>query len=57
MGIGDKMKHAAEETVGNIKEGLGKATDNDSLKNEGRTDQAKADVKQAGDKLKDAFDN
>lgn len=56
MGIGDKAKHAAEEAVGHIKEGLGKATDDESLKNEGRADQTKANVKQAGDKVKDAFD-
>ncbi|MDQ0643590.1 CsbD family protein [Microbacterium murale] len=56
MGIGDKAKHAAEEAIGNIKEAAGKATNNDSLKNEGRADQAKADVKQAGDDIKDAFD-
>lgn len=56
MGIGDKAKHAAEEALGNLKEGAGKATNDDSLKNEGRADQAKANVKQAGDKIKDAFD-
>lgn len=55
MGIGDKAKHAAEEAVGNIKEGAGKATNDENLENEGRADQAKANVKQAGDKIKDAF--
>lgn len=54
MGMGDKAKHAAEEAMGNIKEGAGKATDNEDLEREGRMDQAKADLKQAGDKVKDA---
>lgn len=60
MGIedfGDKAKHAAEEAIGNAKEGAGKATNDVSLKNEGRADQAKANLKQAGDKIKDAFKN
>lgn len=57
MGIGDKAKHAAEDAAGHVKEGAGKATDDESLEQEGRTDQAKADLKKAGDKVKDAFEN
>lgn len=57
MGIGDKAKHNAEDALGNAKEGVGKATDDESLEQEGRADQAKADLKKAGDKLKDAFEN
>ncbi|WP_081813876.1 CsbD family protein [Microbacterium sp. CH12i] len=56
MGIGDKAKHAAEDAIGNAKEGLGKATNNDDLKHEGQADQAKANVKKVGDDIKDAFD-
>lgn len=56
MGIGDKAKHAAEEAIGNMKEGLGKATDNDDLKREGQADQAEANVKKIGDDIKDVFD-
>ena len=37
------------------KEGLGKATDNDELEAEGKTDQVKGNLKQAGDKVKDAL--
>jgi len=55
MAMGDKMKHAAEEAKGKVKEATGRATDNESLEAEGRADQAKADLKQAGDKAKDAF--
>jgi uncharacterized protein YjbJ (UPF0337 family) len=57
MGIGDKAKHTAEDVGGHIKEGVGKATDNEKLEAEGKTDQAKADLKKAGDKAKDAFEN
>ncbi|GAB3596791.1 CsbD family protein [Microbacterium tumbae] len=56
MGIADKAKHAAEDAVGHIKEGVGKATDNEDLEREGRIDQAKADLKKAGDDVKDAFE-
>lgn len=56
MGIADKAKHAAEDAVGHAKEGLGKATGNEKLEAEGRADQAKADLKKAGDSVKDAFD-
>jgi len=57
MGIGDKAKHAAEDAVGHVKEGAGKVTDNERLEQEGRADQVKADVKKAGDNVKDAFEN
>ena len=55
MSVGDNIKHGAEETVGKAKEGLGKATDNEKLEAEGQGDQAKANLKQAGDDVKDAF--
>ena len=51
----DKAKNAAEGAMGKVKEGLGKTTDDESLEAEGRSDQAKADLKQAGEKVKDAF--
>ncbi|MFE6234521.1 CsbD family protein [Cellulosimicrobium sp. NPDC057862] len=56
MGLGDKAKHAAEEAGGKLKEGAGKLTGNERLEAEGKADQAKADLKQAGDDVKDAFD-
>lgn len=56
MGIGDKAKHAAEDAAGHAKEGFGKATDNEDLEREGQADQTKADLKKAGDNVKDAFD-
>jgi uncharacterized protein YjbJ (UPF0337 family) len=55
MGIGDKISNAAEEGVGKVKEGVGHATDNERLEAQGQNDQAKANVKQAGEDAKDAF--
>ncbi|WP_311258066.1 CsbD family protein [Microbacterium sp. WCS2018Hpa-9] len=55
MGLDDKIKNAAQEIAGKAKEAIGNATDNDKLVAEGKADQAKADVKQAGENVKDAF--
>lgn len=55
MGLGDKIKHAAEKASGKAKEAAGDVTDNEKLKAEGKAEQAKAELKQAGDKAKDAF--
>jgi uncharacterized protein YjbJ (UPF0337 family) len=57
MGIGDKIDNMSEDAPGKAKEATGKATDDESLEAEGRMDQSKADVKQAGEKVKDAFKN
>mgnify|MGYP001260813293 FL=1 len=57
MGIGDKIENAKDELVGKGKEASGKVTDNERLEAEGRAQQAEADVKQAGEKVKDAFKN
>jgi len=57
MGIGDKIENAKDELVGKGKEASGKVTDNERLEAEGRAQQAEADVKQAGEKVKDAFNN
>ncbi len=51
----DKMKDKAEELAGKGKEAVGDATDNRDLQAEGQRDQAKGDLKQAGEKVKDAF--
>ena len=57
MGLDDKMKNAAQDATGKVKEGAGKASDDEQLEAEGRGDQSKADLKQAGEKVKDAFKN
>lgn len=55
MGLDDKIKNAAEEAKGKVKEAAGDATDNEELEAEGKSDQAKANLKQAGEKTKDAL--
>lgn len=55
MGLDDKIKNTAESLSGKAKEAAGKVTDNERLEAEGRADQAGADLKQAGEKAKDAF--
>lgn len=55
MGNDDKMANKGESALGKAKEKLGDATDNERLQKEGRADQSKSDLKQAGEKAKDAF--
>jgi uncharacterized protein YjbJ (UPF0337 family) len=55
MGLDDKIENAADRLGGQSKEAAGKATDNERLEAEGKTDQSKADLKDAGEKVKDAF--
>lgn len=55
MGNQDKLENAAGEKVGEAKEALGKAKDDEDLESEGKVDQTKANLKQAGEKVKDAF--
>jgi uncharacterized protein YjbJ (UPF0337 family) len=56
MSIGDKLKHKMEELQGKAKRKGGAASGDRSMESEGRFDESKADLKQAGDKAKDAFD-
>lgn len=55
MSDSDKLDNAADKAKGKAKEAVGDATDNEQWQAEGKVDQSKADVKQAGEKLKDAF--
>ena len=55
MSAKDKLENAAEEKVGKAKEGLGKASGDRDLEGEGKVDQTKSNLKQAGEKVKDAF--
>ncbi len=55
MGLGDKISNAADDLGGKAKEAAGKATDDRDLEAEGKGDQAVSDLKQAGEKVKDAF--
>lgn len=55
MGLKDKAENATEGLKGRAKEGTGKATGDRDMESEGKVDQTKADLKQAGEKAKDAF--
>lgn len=55
MGMDDKLSNAAEDAKGKAKEAVGNATDDEELERQGKTDQAKSDLKGAGEKVKDAF--
>ena len=55
MATEDKAAHKATEMKGKIKEGVGQAAGDEELEAEGQADQAEGNLKQAGDKVKDAF--
>jgi uncharacterized protein YjbJ (UPF0337 family) len=51
----DKAKNKIEDLGGRAKEAIGKVTGDQDTRNEGRADQAKSSLKDAGEKVKDAF--
>ena len=51
---GDKVKGMANEAVGNIKQGVGKATDNDKMRAEGKVQEKTGEAQQAVGNAKDA---
>jgi uncharacterized protein YjbJ (UPF0337 family) len=55
MGADDKSSNKGEELKGSAKETWGKATGNESMEAEGKADKSKANLKQAGENVKDAF--
>lgn len=57
MGLDDKLKNTAENVGGKAKEATGSATGDERLEAEGKGDQTSASLKQAGEKIKDAFKN
>ncbi len=57
MGKKDKAKNLAQIAKGKIKETAGKSTGDQKLESEGDLDQMKGNVKQAGEKAKDALKN
>jgi uncharacterized protein YjbJ (UPF0337 family) len=54
MSATDKAKDKLQTAKGHVKEAAGKATDDRSLEAEGKGDKAAGNLKQAGEKLKDA---
>jgi uncharacterized protein YjbJ (UPF0337 family) len=55
MATDDKIDAKSDELKGKLKEGVGRATDDPELEAEGHGDQAKGNLKQAGEKIKDVF--
>jgi uncharacterized protein YjbJ (UPF0337 family) len=55
MSTGDKFENKAEELRGKAKEGVGRATNDQELEAQGKGDQVKSNLKQAAEKVKDAF--
>ena len=55
MGTDDKLRNQSEDLKGKAKETIGRATDDEELEAQGRADQAGADLKNAGEKVKDAI--
>jgi uncharacterized protein YjbJ (UPF0337 family) len=54
-GLADNIQNAAKKAGGKCKEAAGKATGDRTLQAEGQADQNKAELKQAGEKVQDAF--
>jgi uncharacterized protein YjbJ (UPF0337 family) len=55
MGIVDKAKNKLQATKGDIKDKVGQATNDRSMEGEGKVDKASGNLKQAGEKAKDAI--
>ena len=55
MSAADKAKDKMQAAEGKVKEGAGKATGDPYLEGEGKGDQVSGNLKQAGEKVKDAF--
>ena len=54
MGLDDKLDNAKDRVTGRAKEAACAATDDEEMRAEGRWQQTEADVKDAGEKAKDA---
>ena len=55
MSATDKAKDKLQEAKGKLKKNTGEAVGNPRLEAEGRADQTEGNLKQAGEKVKDAF--
>jgi uncharacterized protein YjbJ (UPF0337 family) len=55
MSATDKAKDKLQEAKGKVKKNTGEAVGNPRLEAEGRADQTGGNLKQAGEKVKDAF--
>lgn len=55
-GTSDKIKGMANEAIGNVKQGVGKATGNTELEVKGKVQEKKGEAQQVAGKVKDAVD-
>jgi uncharacterized protein YjbJ (UPF0337 family) len=55
MTFADKFSNKARELRGRVKRNTGEVTGDRRLQAEGRTDEVKSNLRQAGEKVKDAF--
>ena len=55
MSATDKAKNKIDDLAGKTKEAVGRATGDARTRDEGRGEQAKSSLKDAGEKMKDAF--
>ena len=55
MATDDKFRNKGEDLKGKAKETIGRATDDEELEAQGRADQTKSSLKDAGEKVKDAI--
>ena len=55
MGTTDKAKDKLQSAKGHAKEAVGRTLDDPALEAEGKGDQVAGNLKQAGEKVKDAF--
>ena len=55
MGLTAKAENPGDKLKGKAKEAAGRATGDRTRENQGKADQSKSDLKQAGENVKDAF--
>jgi uncharacterized protein YjbJ (UPF0337 family) len=55
MGLGDRIHNAAEKLHGKGKKAAGEASGNERMRAAGKGREVKADLKQAGEKIRHAF--
>lgn len=55
MATTDKVKNTAQQAKGKLKETVGRVSGDNKLRAEGKADRTAGNVKQAGEKVKDAF--
>ena len=53
----DKIKGLANEAVGNVKQGIGSATDNEKLQAEGKAQELKGEAQKTTGDVKDGIKN